>query len=527
MSREAEQSLELVMRVLPRGWVWAKLEEMCYSPRQDIVDGPFGSDLKASEYRSDGVPVIRLQNIQRNEFVRKNIEHITLKKAQELRRHSFSRGDIVVTKLGEPLGKACIIPEDMEWGIVVADLVRVRVAQDLISRKAVAYAINSEAVSKQLERKIKGTTRPRVNLNHIRSLLIPLPPYSEQLRIVARIEELLTKLNAGVKSLETVKAQLKRYRQSVLKSAFDGKLTEEWRRTHRGELEPASELLVRIRQEQLKKWEEDLIAKGQDPKKCKYGEAKPPNTTDLPDLPERWCWATWNQISNWVTYGFTRPVPHVREGFPIVTAKHVFGRKIDFSTTHRTTDAVFHSLSEKDKPVQGDILLTKDGSIGRVAIVETTKQFCINQSVAVIWLRSCPMERRYLAAIIESPFTQEQIHAKARGAAIQHVSITDFALMPLPVPPLAEQEAIAEEIEQRFSIVEEVEKTVVNDSRQAGKLRQSILKCAFEGKLVPQVPNDEPASMLLERIKSLKAQMIQGQKAKKGRQDERKQRRLM
>ena len=502
----------MAMPILPRGWVWARLEELCYSPQQDIVDGPFGSNLKASEYRTEGVPVIRLQNIRRNEFVRKNIKHVTLEKAEELGRHSFSRGDIVVTKLGDPLGKACIIPENMEWGIVVADVVRVRVAQDLISRKAVAYAINSEVVSKQLEGEIKGTTRPRVNLNHIRSLLVPLPPFNEQLRIVARVEELFTMLDAGVKYLETVKAQLKPYRQSVLKSGFEGKLTEEWRRTHRDELEPASNLLKRIREERMKNMA------------GKYEEFLPVDAVNLSELPEGWVWTRIGEVCE-TTSG----------GTPSRKNRRYFGGKIPWlksgeledglvrSSEEHITEEGLESSSAKIVPKGAVLIALYGATVGRLGILEIDS--AINQAICAI-LTPNDLDKRFLFWYLMS-YRSSLLHAR-KGGAQPNISQEIVKNTVVPLAPLSEQSRIAEEIERHFAVIDETERTIANSLRQAEKLRQSILKRTFEGNLVPQDPSDESASVLLERIRSLRAQMEQNQKTTKRRKrNDPSQRRLM
>ncbi|MBU4076569.1 MAG: restriction endonuclease subunit S, partial [Euryarchaeota archaeon] len=194
---------------LPKGWIWAKLEDLVLEPKNDIVDGPFGSNLKASEYEDKGIPIIRLQNVTRNKFIKKNIRFIKPEKAELLKRHSFSKNDIVITKLGAPLGEACLVPEDFEWGVIVADIVRVKTDDKYISKKYLVYCINSEVVIKQFETNTKGTTRPRVNLSHIRELELPISPLPEQHRIVTKIEELFTKLDVGVEVLKKTKVQLK------------------------------------------------------------------------------------------------------------------------------------------------------------------------------------------------------------------------------------------------------------------------------------------------------------------------------
>ena len=219
--------------------------------------------------------------------------------------------------------------------------------------------------------------------------------------------------------------------------------------------------------------------------KKQYVEPDLPDISKLPPLPDRWCWGTWSQISNWVTYGFTRPMPHVNEGIPIITAKGVKGGRLDLDGAHLTTREAYDKLSDKDRPQPGDILITKDGTIGRAAIVEAMSEFCINQSVAVIWLRSSPMDRKFLLAVIESELTQKPIIEKARGVAIQHLSITDFGKLALPIPPLLEQRRIVAEIEKQFTRLDAGVAALKRVQANLKRYRAAVLKAACEGKLVP------------------------------------------
>ena len=176
-------------RRLPDGWRLVALSGLVSNPRTDIVDGPFGSNLKASEYVAEGIPIIRLQNIERNSFLNKNLKYITNEKARELKRHNFSGGDIIITKLGSPLGKACLVPYGLNWGIIVADVVRVRPNENLVLKEYLVRAINSDIGARQFEPLTKGTTRPRVNLGNIRNLIVPIPSLETQRRIVAILDK--------------------------------------------------------------------------------------------------------------------------------------------------------------------------------------------------------------------------------------------------------------------------------------------------------------------------------------------------
>ena len=284
---------------MPESWCLATLEELVQTPKSDIVDGPFGSNLKASEYVDDGIPIIRLQNIGRNEFLLKNMRYVTAQKASDLSRHSFTHGDIVISKLGDPLGEACIVPDVLKHGIIVADVVRVRLPEGVLNKQAIVYALNSQAVQSQFRRLTKGTTRPRVNLHHVRGLRLPIPPRAEQDRIVDEIEKQFTRLDAAVAALKRVQANLKRYRAAVLKAASEGHLvpTEaELARKEGRSYETGEQLLTRILKERRAKWEAAQLAKmrasGKLPKddawKKKYREPEPPALADKLAPPEGW-----------------------------------------------------------------------------------------------------------------------------------------------------------------------------------------------------------------------------------------------
>jgi type I restriction enzyme S subunit len=187
---------------------------------------------------------------------------------------------------------------------------------------------------------------------------------------------------------------------------------------------------------------------------------------------------------------------------PIITAKNVTNGHIDFSNTRKTTRTAFEQLSPKDKPQQGDLLVTKDGTIGRSAVVNAGQDFCVNQSVAVVWPSSQQLNRGFLRLAVESPAMQKRIHSKARGVAIQHLSITDFGKMPVPLPPFAEQNAIVDRVETHLSILQHANVIASLAEQRAFQLRESILRKAFAGQLLAQDPADEAASILLAQIAS-------------------------
>lgn len=194
------------------------------NPKKDIVDGPFGSNLKATEYIDSGVPIIRLQNIQRFKFIDKDIKFVSKEKAEGLKRHTFISGDIVITKLGDPLGKSCVVPDFLEYGIIVADVIRLRPNNKKALTNFIISVINSQICINQFSDNSKGATRQRVKLTMVRDLKIPLPPLSIQQKVVDYLDSVSEKMEK-VKTIQKEKMDsLKALKASILDKAFRGEL---------------------------------------------------------------------------------------------------------------------------------------------------------------------------------------------------------------------------------------------------------------------------------------------------------------
>jgi len=355
---------------------------------------------------------------------------------------------------------------------------------------------------------VNGGTRLKLTQASMRAIPVTIPPLNEQTRIAAKLDVLLAQVDTLKARIDAIPALLKRFRQSVLTAAVCGRLTEEWR----GSQALAETGADVIRNDQLEKTA--LLERRPELKKKKSSIESDIDENYLFPIPVSWSFTTWGKISEWITYGFTRPMPKSEVGVKLLTAKDVQRFELELMSCGLTTTEAFAALSDKDKPVKGDLLITKDGSIGRAALVHTDEVFCINQSVAVCWLRSTTMNKRYLELLSNSDFTQRFVKDKAQGMAIQHLSIIDFAKCPVPVPPYAEQTEIVRRVEQLFAFADQLEAKVASAKSRIDHLTQSILAKAFRGELVPQAPNDEPASVLLARIK---AQRAAAPKAKRGR----------
>jgi len=212
---------------LPEGWQVKLLSELCEQGKDSIVDGPFGSNLKRSDFQESGIPVLKLQNIKANFIIQKNMDYVSQDKYEKIKRHSFHLGDIVMTKLGNPLGVSAIV-DDISFGVIVADLVRIR--PNNVDTKFLCYYLNSPLIAKYLNDNQKGTTRPRINLSIVRSLILNIPPLDEQIKIVEILEEQISHLDTALAIADAIERKTTAMRRSLLHAAFTGELTKEWRR---------------------------------------------------------------------------------------------------------------------------------------------------------------------------------------------------------------------------------------------------------------------------------------------------------
>ncbi len=332
---------------------------------------------------------------------------------------------------------------------------------------------------------------------------------------MAAIEEQFARLDAGVAALERTRANLKRYRASVLKAAVEGKLTEEWREEH-PDVVDASALLERILQERHARWEEAQLAryagKGQNPPKnwrSKYKEPPAPDTAGLPELPEGWMWASTVQLGE-VIGGLTKNQERASypTKLPYLSVANVYANELRLDQVGEIgvrEEELTRALLE-----DGDLLVVEgNGSpdqIGRVAVWNGSIAPCVHQNHLIKVRFSLNKLGKYTLYWLLSTAGREYIRRVASSTSgLYTLSITKVQALPVPLPPLAEQEEIVAEVERRLSVIEEVQAQVEAGLKRAARLRQSVLKRAFEGKLVPQDPSDEPASVLLERIREERA----------------------
>jgi type I restriction enzyme, S subunit len=489
---------------LPEGWVYASLDELC-------IWGSGGTPSRSiPAYFDGGIPWVTISDLNDNTVTQtaKTISHAGLENSSA---KMVPAGAIMVVLYGS-IGK-----------LGIAGL-------PLTTNQAIAYSIpNNYAYNahylfhflnghrEQLNKLGSGVTQKNIYLGNLRLFKIPIAPRLEQTRIAEKLEELLSDLDAGVAELKAAQKKLVQYRQSLLKAAVEGALTAEWRKTHQPE-ETGAQLLVRILKERRSRWDAKQLAKYQEQGKTppkdwqdKYPAPVKHYTSNLPDLPEGWVWASIEQIVSDEPYslaigpfGSNLKVSDYRvSGVPLVFIRNIRsgfygGTHTKFVSPEKAKELKAHSIQS------GDVLITKMGEPPGDADVYPQDQPYAIITADCIKVRCRPnlLDASLLASVINSHIGKSQILPITQGVAQKKMSLGRFSSLVIPLPSVLEQNEITANLSTILQEVLFQEEAINISLKQSAAQRKNILKAAFSGQLVPQDPNDEPASVLLERIRN-------------------------
>lgn len=481
---------------LPPGWATASLGEIASEPVEQA--GPRDElftyvDISAVDNRSKAISDPRL---------------LSAGEAPTRARQLLKKDDVLISMTRPNLNAVALVPDmlDRAVGSTGFHVLRSETAEP----RWLLYLVQTERFVRAMVQIVQGVVYPAVRPKDIAAFSIGLPPRPEQERIVGEIEKQFTRLDAAVAGLERVKGNLKRYRASVLKSACEGRLvpTEaELARAEGRDYEPAAQLLARILQERRARWEADQLAKmeaaGKLPKddgwKAKYVEPKSPGTGGLPELPEGWCWGRLPQMGDLdrgksmhrprndpALYG--GPYPFVQTGDIRHSSWFVRSHSQTYSEAGLAQSRIWSA---------GTLCITIAANIGETAILAYPA--CFPDSVVGFFHRGSAATVRFVQLFLGT--VQADLERFAPATAQRNINLEVLSAVMVALPPLAEEQRIVAEVERRMSVIDEMEAAVEVNLKRAERLRQAILKLAFEGRLVDQDPNDEPASVLLERIR--------------------------
>ncbi len=430
---------------LPTGWRWSTIPELVGK------DGVFidGDWVESKDQDPDGdVRLIQLADVGDGVYRDKSDRFMTVGKAEELRCTFLKKDDVLIARMPDPLGRACVFPGDDKPSVTVVDVAIARSGNGEFDHRWLANFVNAQPFRAAISGLQAGSTRKRISRGNLGTIPLPVPPLKEQRRIVAEIERHFTRLNVGVAALRRTQANLKRYRAAVLNAAREGKLV------------PAS---GSVWKSQLLN---DLVVTGRS-----------------------------------IGYGVLKPGPHVPNGVRLLKSGQVRNGALDLSDDFRISQELDEEF-RRTRLQGGEVLLNLVGaSIGRSAVVPPELRGAnVSRAIAVIPVHE--KSAKWIQLILSSSTTQSQMMGHRVGNAQPVLNLSHVRRLPIPIPPPAEQALIVAEVERRLSVVVELEAVVAANLQRATCLRKSLLQTAFTGNLVPQNPSDEPAEQMLERIRN-------------------------
>ncbi|KKG16125.1 hypothetical protein EO98_07165 [Methanosarcina sp. 2.H.T.1A.6] len=431
---------------------------------------------------------------------RKSITHLGLKNSSA---KLMPKGSVLFSSRA-PIGYVTIAGNELCTNQGFKSLV----PKEVVNSDFLYYYFKS--IKQLAEKRASGTTFKELSSKAFADLPLCLPPLPEQRAIVSKIEQLFSELDNGIANLKLAQEQLKVYRQAVLKKAFEGELTKKWRKQQK-DLPNTQNLMEQIRRE----WEEATKVSGKKMKAVKnLTEAE---LEELSLLPEGWGWVKLGQVVWSVKDGPHYSPKYEEKGVPFISGGNVRPSGIDFSNAKYISKELHEELSKRCKPELNDILYTKGGTTGIARV--NTYDFDFNVWVHVAVLKTIKsIYPFYLQHVLNSSHCYRQSQKYTHGVGNQDLGLTRMILITLPICSLAEQQAIVQEIETRLSVCDKIELDIEENLEKAEALRQSILKKAFEGKLLNErelaevrgAEDWEPAEVLLERIRKERAKTKTG-----------------
>lgn len=481
---------------LPERWVWTTIGEI------GILASGGTPSRKYPSYFKGTIPWVKSGELDYN-IIFDTEEKINQEALENSSAKIIPANSLLIALYGSTVGKLATLGIDASTNQAVASIIT---TTNFNQRFLFYYLLKNR---EKLLQKRKGAAQPNISQTILIKFPLPLPPLNEQHRIVSIIEELFSELDHAEEGLKKAQKQLVVYRQALLKSTFNGKLTENWREEN--QTNTAYEELGQIRNKRKKKY--DLTVKNKtskNPKKdydFEFSKSDEISTwadailNNLIDINARIGWR-----------GLTKD-EYTNEG-PLFLSVHSlnFGKSVVFKdANHISIERYEESFEIKLK--KDDILLCKDGAgIGKIGIIkQLPDKATVNSSLLVIKAREVFIPD-FLYYFLSGPMMQELINEKISGSGVPHLFQKDIKKFKLKVPPIKEQNQIVQELELRFTLSENLENSIIIGLRKTKAFRHAILKKAFKGELVPQNSNDESSTQLLKKIQIEKDDYLDAQK---------------
>ncbi|MEO8615782.1 MAG: restriction endonuclease subunit S [Luteolibacter sp.] len=441
---------------------------------------------KSEPLDAHGVPYIGLDDVEAHTTkLIGSKDSATMKSSAK----NFYKGDVLYSRLRPYLNKVWLADRE---GLCSAEFI-VLPQNEWIDGHFLKYRLNSRDFV-MFANSLNAGDRPRVDFDQISSFILPPFSLAYQRTVVAKIEELFSELDAGIESLKTARAQLKIYRQALLKHAFEGKLTEQWRKDHADQLESADQLLARVTKERLE---------------ASTKEAERPREAEDLNIPSWWAIASIDLVTREASIGLVRSAE--LQNFDGTGVSYIKMDRVNMDGAIDLNPEVYVPCDKNEviryQLEKGDILFNTRNSVelvGKIGIVsiQPTQPTVFNNNLMRIRVVGSVLPEFLNYQMCSPEFRARMEKVKKATTSVAAVYGKDLKPLPIVLPSVLEQQEIVRILEEKLSEVVHLQQDIESQLILSEALRQSILKKAFSGQLVAQDPADEPASVLLARIRA-------------------------
>ncbi|MCH2013331.1 restriction endonuclease subunit S [Acinetobacter baumannii] len=407
-------------------------------------------------------------------------------------KNKFKKGDVLYGKLRPYLNKVVVADDD---GVCSTEIVPLN-AEPYVYNYFLLHWLKSETFLNYVNEVSYGVNMPRLGTQDALAAPFILPPLDEQKVIADKLNLLLEQVDAIKANLQRIPDILVHFRQSVLVAAMSGKLTEEWRDNNLDH--DAINDFKEIQKQRASK----IIGKNLIPQKHLSSEEY--------NIPPSWFWVSLDSLTSQIVDGAHHTPKYIEEGVPFISVKDIKNGRIDFSDTKFIDEKEHIELSKRCYVEKGDLLITKSGTIGRTAIVNTDKEFSLFVSVALLKPASSSVDMRFIDIALQKWVNEIDVSSRIVGSTIKNLHLRDMKVLAIPFPPLKEQEQIISQVEKLFVFAENIERKVSATLERINNLSKSILNKAFSGELTVEwreanlnlISEDKSAQVLLNKIKN-------------------------
>ena len=449
-----------------------------------------------------GSKYLRITDIQNNSVNWDNVPYCQIP-PEKLPYFLLKSNDLVFARTGATVGKSFLI-KDPQNSIFASYLIRI-VLSEKLSANYIDYFFKSDLYWKQISSGSVGMAQPNFNATKLSKIKIPLPPINEQKRIVEKMESIFLELDHAKSTLEKINMQLNQYKESLLKSVFEGKFTEKWRQKN----EPI------LQKEEIELWKNQRQTQYDVGCKLSTNQNKPKlpefKIIDDKNIPQSWISMTIESIASFVIDCPHSTPKFVENGECCIDTTCIEQSKIRWDDIRKVTSKQFQERITRMPILENDIIFSREGTVGTAVMVPKDAKLCLGQRVMMFRFPDF-LNPKFCELFLQSSNFKQQYLPLIGGSVAQHLNVGDIRKLKILIPTIKEQKEIISKLEIVLSLIKNTENITTSILCRLDSLRSTVLKQAFEGKLVLQDPNDEPAEILLQKIIQEKEQLIQKQK---------------